>query len=250
MKRIIKLTENDLKRLIKNVLKEEIDTGQVSSWTERGTHIPRQRNDIDKEIRKLRQKIGEYEEEGKDTSELTKRIGYLKKQNGYEPVDESRGKSKIGSAVRTVLNKKLNEIRGWSLEPDDFIIIDGRIDPNKTYELIKISVSGGFFRPYVVEYDDYFPAMLNKIKEQETGDGYNEMFVSMADYQREVEDMMKEDNVDEETAESYLLDTYVPCYDYDFVVYAPYGISNSEPMSGAEMQKNIDATAEDNWLKH
>ena len=61
---------------------------------------------------------------------------------------------------------------------------------------------------------------------------------------------MKEENCDEEYAEYLLNDIFIPIYDYDFAVYAPYGISNSEPMSGAEMQRRIDQTAEDNWMKH
>ena len=54
------------------------------------------------------------------------------------------------------------------------------------------------------------------------------------------------ENEAEERVEDYL----IPIWDYNFAVYAPYGMRSSEPMNGKEMQERINATAKDSWLKH
>lgn len=86
-KTIIRLTENDLHRLIektvKDMLSEEVDMGQVSSVQDKRDRRREESKDIQdirKEIHRIRRKIGEYEKLGKDTSALTDRIKTLKKQ--------------------------------------------------------------------------------------------------------------------------------------------------------------------------
>ena len=168
----------------------------------------------------------------------------MKKQIHLKETDLHR---LIKESVRKVLKESMNEILGWSAEPDDFCIVGGKLDPNKQYELIKISMPNGIYAMYVTEYKEYFPDMLNDIR---NFDNNKKMFMPIEDYYKEVQETMKEENCDEEYAEYLLNDIFIPVYDYDFAVYAPYGISNSEPMSGAEMQRRIDQTAEDNWMKH
>lgn len=100
---------------------------------------------------------------------------------------------------------------------------------------------------FVVEYTDDIPEVLNKIKEWTNDD---EMFPDMSKYIEEVHRVMQEEGIDENEAEEHVEDYLVPIWDYDFAVYAPYGMSSSEPMSGKEMQERINATAKDSWLKH
>ena len=152
----------------------------------------------------------------------------------------------LNNLIKKSVRKTLNEIRGWSAEPDDFCIVGGKLDPNKQYELIKISRPNGIYAMYVTEYK-YFPDMLNDIRNFVNDE---KMFIPLDDYYKEVKETMEEENCDEDYAEYLLSDIFEPIFDYDFAVYAPYGIANSEPMSGAEMQRKIDQTAKDNWMKH
>lgn len=86
MKKVIKLKESELKRMIsetvRRILKEEVDTGQVPSASEKRSTSP-SAPDIRKKIRALRNKIDDYNEEGKDTSELKKQIDKLKKKKRF-----------------------------------------------------------------------------------------------------------------------------------------------------------------------
>lgn len=155
-------------------------------------------------------------------------------------IKKSELKEIIKESVKKVLkNQVLSEIKGWNAEPDDFCIVGGKIDPNKQYMLIKISMPNGIYAMFVTEYKEYFPDMINDIKEW-TND--EEMFVPLDKYYEEVRQTMEEENCDEEYAEELVSEIYCPIFDYDFAVYAPYGISNSKPMSGAEMQRRIDQT--------
>lgn len=89
MKKIIKLTESDLHRIVKEsvnrILSEEVDTGQVMPAYERNMmrHTSSREEEIRKKIRNLRKMIGDYEDENKDTSELVKQLQRLKKEAGY-----------------------------------------------------------------------------------------------------------------------------------------------------------------------
>ena len=89
MKKLIRLTEQDLHRIVKEsvkrVLNEEVDMGQVPAASERrqGRTVGPKEEAIRKEIRHLRHLIGEYEDEGKDITPLQKKIDALKRQCGY-----------------------------------------------------------------------------------------------------------------------------------------------------------------------
>ena len=155
--------------------------------------------------------------------------------------------SELKRIIKESVKKHLNEITGWAADPEDFVIIGGKLDPNKTYQLIKISQAGGIYAMFVTEYKEYWPDMLKDIKDYVNDP---DMFHPMQDYINDVHKIMNNDGVDEETAEAYANDVWIPCWDYDFAVYAPYGTSGSKPMSGAEMQKRINDTAKDSWLRH
>lgn len=64
----------------KKFMKEELDMGQIPAVSDKRSTAKEYSPDVKKEIRKLRNMIDEYEIEGKDTSELTKRIQKLKQQ--------------------------------------------------------------------------------------------------------------------------------------------------------------------------
>ena len=64
----------------KAFMKEEVDMGQVASASDRRSAAKVDKSEIRKELRKLRNMIDEYEEEGKDTSVLIKRIEKLKRE--------------------------------------------------------------------------------------------------------------------------------------------------------------------------
>ena len=61
-------------------MKEEVDMGQISAVSDRHSTAKEYSPEVKKEIRKLRNMIDDYEREGKDTSELTKRIQKLKQE--------------------------------------------------------------------------------------------------------------------------------------------------------------------------
>ena len=91
MRRTIRLRESELRDIIsesvRRILKEEIDTGQVpSAWekSQRKRISSPNEEEIRKKIRRLRNMIEEYDDEGKDTSELTKQIAKLKKEAGLD----------------------------------------------------------------------------------------------------------------------------------------------------------------------
>jgi hypothetical protein len=117
MKKVIKLKESELKRMIsetvRRILKEEVDTGQVPSASEKRSTSP-SAPDIRKKIRALRNKIDDYNEEGKDTSELRKQIDKLKKEAGFCE-SANRMKTIICESIKKVLNEK------WYPEDDDDI---------------------------------------------------------------------------------------------------------------------------------
>lgn len=87
-KKLIKLTESDLHKIVKEsvnrILKEEIDMGQLEPFRNVPPH-PRVPNDseIRKQIRHLRNLIDDYEMQGKDITPLQKKIAMLKKQAKY-----------------------------------------------------------------------------------------------------------------------------------------------------------------------
>ena len=89
-KKLIRLTESDLHRIViesvNKILREEVDTGQITPAYERNrmyrNSSPRE-DEIRKKISNLRKKIGEYDDEGKDASELIKQIKKLKKEAGF-----------------------------------------------------------------------------------------------------------------------------------------------------------------------
>ena len=155
--------------------------------------------------------------------------------------------SDLHNIIKESVKKVLKEVQGWGTEPDDFVIVGGKIDPSKDYILAKISQSGGIYAMFVVEYTDDFPEVLNKIKEWTNDD---EMFPDISKYIEAVNRMRQEEGLDEEDASAYVEDCLVPVWDYGFAVYAPYGMEFSKPMSGKEMQERINATAKDSWLKH
>lgn len=64
----------------KAFMKEEVDMGQVASASNRRSAAKVDKPEIRKELRKLRNMIDEYEEDGKDTSALIKRIEKLKRE--------------------------------------------------------------------------------------------------------------------------------------------------------------------------
>ena len=64
----------------KKFMKEEVDMGQIPTVSDRRSTAKEYSPEVKKEIRKLRNMIDDYEREGKDTSELTKRIQKLKRQ--------------------------------------------------------------------------------------------------------------------------------------------------------------------------
>lgn len=64
----------------KAFMKEEVDMGQISAVSDRRSTAKEYSPEVKKEIRKLRNMIDDYEREGKDTSELTKRIQKLKQE--------------------------------------------------------------------------------------------------------------------------------------------------------------------------
>ena len=85
-KNIIRLTESDLHRIVKEsvqrILNEEVDMGQLDAMKPEPTTFEYP-IEVKREIRNLRHQIDEWEMEGRDTSELTKRIRDLK--NKYAP---------------------------------------------------------------------------------------------------------------------------------------------------------------------
>jgi hypothetical protein len=80
-KKLIRLTESDLHRIVKEsvqkILKEEVDLGQIDAMRDRPRAIELP-IEAKREIRRLRHLIDEYEREGKDTTELTNAIGRIK----------------------------------------------------------------------------------------------------------------------------------------------------------------------------
>lgn len=128
MRRRVRLTETDLHRIIRNVLKEEIDTGQVLSASERryskSTDSPKIR-EIEKKIRQLRRMIGEYEDEGKDISGLQKQIKQLKKQAGF--TNESLIRGIIRKSVKNVL-KESNQMQFLEDDLRNYFKIDKEYD--------------------------------------------------------------------------------------------------------------------------
>lgn len=65
---------------VEKVLKEEVDMGQVPAVSDKRSTAADIPDNVRKEIRKLRQQIGEFDDEGKDTTELQKRLKDLKKK--------------------------------------------------------------------------------------------------------------------------------------------------------------------------
>jgi hypothetical protein len=63
---------------VEKVLKEEVDMGQVPAVSDKRSTAADIPDNVRKEIRKLRQQIGEFDDEGKDTTELQKRLKDLK----------------------------------------------------------------------------------------------------------------------------------------------------------------------------
>lgn len=63
---------------VEKVLKEEVDMGQVPAVSDKRSTAADIPDNVRKEIRKLRQQIGEFDDEGKDTTELQKRLKELK----------------------------------------------------------------------------------------------------------------------------------------------------------------------------
>ena len=88
---------------IRNILKEEIDTGQVSSASEKRSTSPSV-PEIRKKIRALRNKISDYEEEGKDISELQKQITKLKKEAGFCE-STNRIQTIVSESIKSVLKE-------------------------------------------------------------------------------------------------------------------------------------------------
>ena len=64
----------------KAFMKEEVDMGQIPAVSDIHSTAKEYSPEVKKEIRKLRYMIDDYAREGKDTSELTKRIQKLKQQ--------------------------------------------------------------------------------------------------------------------------------------------------------------------------
>lgn len=103
-----------VKESIRKTIKEEIDTGQVPAASERRHSTSPSSPEIRKKIRSLRNKISDYEEEGKDTSDLTKQIMKLKKEAGFcESTD--RIQNIVSESIKKVLNEK------WYPEDEDDI---------------------------------------------------------------------------------------------------------------------------------
>lgn len=81
MKKVIRLTESELKRMVvesvQRVLKEEVDLGQIDAMRDRpmAKELP---IEAKREIRRLRHLIDDYESEGKDTTKLTNAIRKIK----------------------------------------------------------------------------------------------------------------------------------------------------------------------------
>ena len=98
---------------IRKTIKEEIDTGQVPSASERHSTSP-SAPEIRKKIRLLRNKISDYEEKGKDTSDLTKQIKKLKKEAGFCE-STNRIQTIVSESIKKVLNEK------WYPEEEDDI---------------------------------------------------------------------------------------------------------------------------------
>lgn len=146
--------------------------------------------------------------------------------------------SELKSMIKEGIKKVLKEIRGWSAEPDDFILVDGQIDPNKNYQLIKICPNI-IALMYVVEDRGDLGENVNAIREYDNDEN---IFIPMEKFNELIDEYAREENVDEEEAEARISETYIPFWDYDFALYTPYGFHTSEVMSGVEMQKNIDAT--------
>jgi len=274
MKQKIRINENQLKQIVTESVKRVLNEGigdeyldnfgksvsrskrfgnvkDLSSWSdEQFDSLNSTRKDMHKKGRGVKTK-GSTETRDwlrKQTEKGNPIIKYKKNPDEWmkkhlDSVDES----KIKKAIKESLKKMVNELTGWGSDPEDFVIIGDKLYPNKTYCLIKISQSGGLYAMFVTEYKDYFPDMLNDIKEF-TND--QDIFHPMQDYIDDVHEIMQNDGVDEETAEMYADDVWLPVWDYDFAVFAPYGLVNSEPMSGIEMQQRINDTAKDSWLKH
>ena len=99
--------ENVIRKLvsesIRKTIKEEIDTGQVPSASEKRSTSP-SAPEIRKKIRALRNKISDYEEEGKDISELQKQIVKLKKEAGF-----CESTNRIQTIVSETIKKVLKE---------------------------------------------------------------------------------------------------------------------------------------------
>lgn len=98
---------------IRKIIKEEIDTGQVPSASERHSTSP-SAPEIRKKLRLLRNKISDYEEEGKDTSDLKKQINKLKKEAGFCE-STNRIQNIVSESIKKVLNEK------WYPEEEDDI---------------------------------------------------------------------------------------------------------------------------------
>lgn len=77
---VLDLSSNKIDDTSKEFMKEEVDMGQIPAVSDRHSTAKEYSPEVKKEIRKLRNMIDDYEKEGKDTSELTKRIQKLKQQ--------------------------------------------------------------------------------------------------------------------------------------------------------------------------
>lgn len=132
MKKVIRLSESGLHKLVKRcvkealsdkVLSEEVDTGQVTAaWEkeQKPPESPRVKR-IRQEIARLRREIDKAEEAGEDIKPIQDQIKMLKKQAGFTNVEESR-ESEMDADWRSMTEPSYSEmqmINGKMFWPDE-----------------------------------------------------------------------------------------------------------------------------------
>lgn len=132
MKKVIRLSESGLHKLVKRcvkealsdkVLSEEVDTGQVTAaWEkeQKPPESPRVKR-IRQEIARLRREIDKAEEAGEDIKPIQDQIKMLKKQAGFTNVEESR-ESEMDADWRSMTQPSYPEMRmmnGEMFWPDE-----------------------------------------------------------------------------------------------------------------------------------
>ena len=131
-------------------MKEEVDMGQISAVSDRRSTAKEYSPEVKKEIRKLRNMIDDYEREGKDTSELTKRIQKLKNEIG------NTSKEFMKEEVEYVHENKKFDAKEFYVEMTWFN--GGEATPEEIKAIIDYCLSIGYKK--VPSDEDYYQVKL------------------------------------------------------------------------------------------